>query len=128
MEFFVTLTGITGTEYRFTVHEIGTEFLNVAGVYAFCAKAPARGLMDELFPRYVPLYVGESMDLGHRLHTNLNNHHRLTDAKARGATHVAVMHTATVDQRMRVERDLIAAYNPPCNRETVNPRSLFGPY
>ncbi|MFN7166459.1 MAG: hypothetical protein ACK4NV_05415 [Pannonibacter sp.] len=128
MNFSMILTGITGTEYRFTVHDIGTEFLHVPGVYAFCAQAPARGLMDALFPRYAPLYFGESMDLGHRLHTNLNNHHRLKDAQAHGATHVAVMRTATLDERLRVERDLIAAYRPPCNHETVNPRSLFGPY
>lgn len=127
MTYSTYFSGKTGATYCFHVHEIGTEFIDSPGVYIFCAIPTFAGLIDALGSIYKPIYIGETEDLGRRLYTRLHHHHHFKDALEHGATHIAVMPAMTPDERTRVERDLIAAYQPPCNRETVNPRSLFGP-
>lgn len=60
------------------------------------------------------VYIGQAKDLRGRL----NSHDKMPCAKKRGATHIHVHRNDAGEQARRSEEQyLIAAYNPPCNKE-----------
>lgn len=102
----VTWTGKSGRTYDFTLYPIGTTFKAVAAVYIFTKETSNR--------RWAPIYIGETSDLSQRF----DNHHAMPCIKRNGATHICVYTEGMSDLRRRkaVEADLLANYDPPCNR------------
>lgn len=60
---------------------------------------------------YDVLYVGQSGDLSERF----DNHHKQYAFDAHRRTHIAAMGLSAESRRLAIEKDLIGAYNPPCN-------------
>ena len=65
----------------------------------------------------VAVYIGETEDMRGRL----INHEKMPCAKGCGATHIHVHPNDADGARLSEEQDLIAAYNPPCNKEARRP-------
>ena len=74
----------------------------VPGLYVFARLDPGG---------WVPLYVGQTENFRHRL----PNHERWQEAMQRGATHIHARTEVTQEERDRIERDLIQAYQPLMN-------------
>ena len=99
--------GQSGTIYPYHLFEIGTEFKQIPANYIFCKLNPSN--------LWTAIYIGETGDLSERF----DNHHRwdcITEDY--GATHICV-HESSEDKKKRCaeESDLIANYDPPCNRQ-----------
>jgi hypothetical protein len=99
-------TGKSGKEYTYWFYKIGTAFDAVPANYIFCKETTENKVRA--------IYIGETGDLSERF----DNHHRMSCIKREGATHVCAHKSSTdEDERRNEERDLIANYDPPCNRE-----------
>ena len=98
-----TWLGKSGKAYAYKVYKIGTEFNDIGGNYIFAKLTQANKL--------TPQYVGETQSLKDRL----PNHEKLPCAKRNGATHIHVHANGSSAARLAEEKDLIAAFNPPCN-------------
>ena len=98
--------GASGKEYRYWIYPIGTTFEDTPGNYLF-AKESSPG-------RWTPIYIGETESLSDRL----SNHDKMPCINRHGGTHI---HTHTTfgsqDVRRAEESDLLANWNPPCNKE-----------
>ena len=97
--------GQLGQKYRYGIHPIGTNFEKAAGNYIFA---------NEPIPnRWDPVYIGETADLSERF----DNHHAMPCIRQNVATHIHVHTNQQGDDARRAEEDdIIAAYNPVCNR------------
>lgn len=98
----ITLVGRSGAKYSFHLYPWGTDFKAVGGVYAVL-RHDADG--------YAVTYVGETGDLSERF----DNHHKATCFDRYRKTHIAARVEGSEPQRLAIEQDLIAGYNPPCN-------------
>ena len=78
----------------------------VPGLYVFARLDLVHG--------WVPLYVGESGALSSRL----PNHDKWPEAARLGATHIHTRVEASREERLRIESQLIAAYQPWLNLES----------
>lgn len=108
---YVTWHGASGKTYSMELHEIGTAFSAVPGVYIFCTPGTMAG-------RWAQKYVGECESFKERLSDNLENHHRWDCIKRERATHICVMQVNGGKQaRLIVETDLRKRLDPPCNRQ-----------
>jgi hypothetical protein len=98
--------GSSGKKYKYLIYHINTLFEDLPGNYIF-AKETSIG-------RWIPIYIGETDSL----HDRLSNHEKMPCIKHHGGTHVHI-HTSSVDEESRraEESELIANWNPPCNRE-----------
>lgn len=94
----ISATGASGTTYNLNVHPLNTSFKAVGGIYIILQQSTA-------------LYVGQTSDLSIRF----NGHHKEACWLRNGANRMAVMGVSTENQRLAIERDLIAAFNPTCN-------------
>ncbi len=103
-------TGKSGTDYRFEVYPLGTEFVPLPGVYIFCVLTGGV---------YKALYVGETDSLYDRLNARLDDHDGFERARAYGVSHVGAMLVDNPTQRLRIEIDLRHGMNPVCNREAI---------
>lgn len=102
--------GASGKRYDFHVHEIGTAYKTIAGVYMFIRERQDRSL--------AVAYVGECGDFDDRLNINLKSHHRWACIRKECATHIATLHVPGERQaRLDIETDLREALDPPCNRQ-----------
>jgi hypothetical protein len=100
-----TWTGQSGTGYEYWIFPISTKFSAVAGNYIF-AKEKSRNSFE-------PIYVGETLDLSARP----ENHRKQSCVSENGATHIHVHHnTKGVDARRAEAADIVAKWDPPCNR------------
>lgn len=97
--------GQSGKEYRYWIHPIGTDFTEDPGNYIY-AKQVEPG-------RWEPLWIGQTSNL----HDLLVDPEKAACAKRNGATHVHA-HTSPGRESARAaeEADLIARWDPPCNR------------
>ena len=99
-------TGKSGREYTYWLYKIGTSFSAVPANYIFCEETTENKLRS--------IYIGQTGDLSERF----DNHHRMPCIKREGATHICTHKSSSEeDVRMTEEADLIANYDPPCNRE-----------
>ena len=96
--------GASGTEYKYWIHPIGTDFQDKPGNYVF-ARLLENG-------KYHAIYIGETEHLNERF----EYHHKRDCIRRNGATHVCV-HTTDggAALRRKEEKDLIDNYNPKCN-------------
>lgn len=98
----ITLQGRSGAKYSFWLYPWGETFNATGGVYAV--------LRDD-GTSYSVIYVGETGDLSERF----DNHHKADCFSRHRKTHIAARIEGSERQRLAIEQDLIANYNPPCN-------------
>jgi hypothetical protein len=98
--------GASGKEYKYWIHSINTSFKDSPGNYIF-SKETSRGY-------WTPIYIGETDSLKKRL----SNHEKMPCVKRYGGTHIHA-HTSSSDEKVRraEESDLLAKWDPPCNKE-----------
>jgi len=98
--------GASGKEYKYWINPIETTFKDIPGNYIF-AKESSPG-------RWTPIYIGETGSLRDRL----SNHDKMPCVKRHGGTHIHA-HTSSggKDARREEESDLLAKWDPPCNKE-----------
>ncbi len=96
--------GLSGRQYRYYIHPIGTKFKAVPGNYIFAREASPG--------RHRPIYIGETEDLSERF----DNHHKMPCIRRESATHIHVHQTnGGVATRRTEERDLVEKWHPNCN-------------
>ena len=98
----VTLQGRSGAKYQFEVFDWSTEFKPLGAVYAVLRHDP---------DGYAVLYIGQTGDLSERF----DSHHKARCFDHNRKTHIGVRLTSTERDRLAIEQDLIAYYQPPCN-------------
>lgn len=103
--------GASGVVHELWAYQLGTHFEDSAGIYIFCSLA-REGY-------WVAHYVGQADSLQSRVGSGLPLHHKVSAAKAIGATHVAVMGVVGRDERCSVEHDLIQGLSPPLNEKAA---------
>jgi len=103
----LTLTGASSASYTFEIYPWNTPFNPVAAVYVVTKGFLAK---DGGF-RHSILYVGETGSLSERF----ANHHKADTMQRHQANHITVLLERNPEIRLRIEADLIDAYNPPCN-------------
>jgi hypothetical protein len=108
----ITLTGKSGKKYKYSCHPVGTEFKSVGGNYAF---------VNFLGYDYKVIYIGKTNDLGECS----NNHYEMPKIKRAGATHICIHPNSSETSRTKEESDLIANYEPPCNKKQNKCKPAF---
>lgn len=98
----VTLRGRSGAEYQFWVYPWGESFKAVGGVYAV--------LRDD-GSTWSVIYIGQTGNLSERF----DSHHKADCFDRHRKTHIAARVEESERQRLAIEADLVASYNPPCN-------------
>jgi len=101
----ITWPGASGKEYKYWISPIDSSFKDEPGNYIF-AKETSPG-------RWTPIYIGESESLEDRL----ANHDKLPCVKRHGGTHIHAHTSGGESVRKAEESDLIAKWDPPCNKE-----------
>lgn len=101
------LTGKSGNRYALQVYDWGTTFKPLPGVYAVTNATPSGGGGAN----HTIIYVGQTGDLSERF----DSHHKADCFRRHGANRICVLVENSEQRRLAIERDLIAAYNPPCN-------------
>ena len=102
MASILTLTGLSGKLYQFTICDPGSAWNALPGLYAFVDSNGS------------PQYIGKAANLSDR--NPGYSHEKWGDAQSRGAVKVAALVLLGDDQiRTTAEADLIRAYDPPCN-------------
>ncbi|RKT37855.1 GIY-YIG nuclease family protein [Thiocapsa rosea] len=99
----LTIPGASRTQYPFTLFPWGTAFRRFGAVYVV--------LRRQHDGRYQLLYVGQTMDMSERFLA----HHKLACFQRYGQTHIGVFAEPSEARQRAIERDLIAAHQPPCN-------------
>ena len=89
--------------YRFFVHRPYTNWADVGGLYIFSYVTESN--------EWCPLYVGETKSLSDRI----PGHEKWREAVTLGATHIHAKAESSRDNRLRIERELIQAYQPYLN-------------
>ena len=101
------LTGASGRKYAFSVHQWGTSFKAIGGVYAITrAESNATGGAT-----HTVIYIGQTGDLSERF----DDHHKAACFSRNKANRICVHVEANEKTRLAIEADLIKSYNPPCN-------------
>ena len=103
----LTLTGASGTEYTFNVYPYGTEFKEMGAVYYISKrteKADGGGT-------HTRIYIGQTGDLSERF----DDHHKESCFKKHNANCHSIHQESNENTRLKIEKDLIDAYEPPCN-------------
>lgn len=98
--------GQSGRDYRYySVYKIGADFDAAPGNYIFA---------EEFGPgTFRPIYIGQTSDLSERF----DNHHAMPCIKRNRATYIHVHRNDRGEKaRLAEESDLIARWDPPCNR------------
>ena len=102
-----TFTGRSGREYSFRIYPWEHQFKALPAVYVVTERA----VEPNSAPTFSPVYVGLTADLsqifaGHEKHECFQMYYANT---------IAVLPEADAAGRARIEQDLVAALNPPCN-------------
>lgn len=103
----IQLRGLSGITYTAQIFPWGTQFNPLGGVYVLSRATPKAGGGNS----HQVLYVGQTGDLSERF----DSHHKVESFRRYGATSLCVFGLGCEQDRLAAERDLIAAYNPPCN-------------
>lgn len=99
----ITLTGKSGSNFRFEIHPRETEFKNVGAIYVMAKKTSANN--------YSILYIGQTGNLSSRP----LNHHKTDCFDRHGGDTLFVLAEGNESRRLSIESDLIGKYDPPCN-------------
>jgi len=76
---------------------------DVGGIYIFAGVSPQN--------KWVAIYIG----LAENFRNRMANHDRWIEAQRQGATHVHAKVVQSAGARLLLEKELIAAYQPPLN-------------
>jgi hypothetical protein len=102
----VTWAGASGKQYEYWISSIGTTFVDEPGNYIFVIEASPN--------QWIPLYIGETESLRNRL----SDHEKLACVRRYGGTNIHAHTTSGGEQARKAEEaDLLARWDPPCNRE-----------
>ena len=98
--------GKSGKKYRYGIYSMETLWKSQPGNYIF-AKKTSSG-------KWTPVYIGETDNLADRL----PGHEKLSCVRRNGGTQIHA-HTNSGGARARraEEADLLANFDPPCNKE-----------
>ena len=98
--------GVSGKDYKYWIYPMGSSFKDEPGNYIFAKETSSN--------RCTPIYIGETDSLENRL----ANHEKLPCVKRYGGTHIHAHTTPGGEQvRKAEEEDLLAKWDPPCNKE-----------
>ena len=102
----VTWAGKSGEKYTYMVFKIGEAFGAAPANYIFCKKTTEGPVQA--------IYIGQTDNFSERF----DNHHRMPCIKQEGATHICAHKSSSSEPTRKAEvDDLIAKYNPICNRQ-----------
>jgi hypothetical protein len=104
----VTYTGKSGKKYEFTAYSWDTEFKENYGAVYFITK---RSPNNDGGNSHTRIYVGQTGDLSERF----DDHHKANCFSSKGANCKCIYGESNKESRLAIERDLIEAYDPPCN-------------
>jgi len=103
----ITLTGASGTEYKFNVYPFDTNFRSIGAVYAVTKRTPKA----EGGANHTRIYIGETGDLSERF----DAHHKAGCFQQNGANCICTHRRDDEQTRLEIEADLLGNYDPPCN-------------
>lgn len=103
----ITLTGQSGTEYKFNIYNWGTNFDEIGAVYYISNRHEDN---DDWWT-HTKIYIGQTGDLSDRF----DNHHKAKCFEDHNANAISVHREGNENSRLFIEEDLIEALNPPCN-------------
>lgn len=106
----IAFTGASGATYDFDVYPWGTGFKKDYGAVYFVTK---RGKNAEGGYSHTRIYLGETEDLS----TRFDNHHKQDCFDRNEANCICIHGEQDESARLRIEKDLIDKYHPPCNDE-----------
>ncbi len=97
--------GKSGRSYTYKICKLPPDFKALPGNYIFA---------KEIGPtKWLPIYIGQSTDLS----APFDHHHAMPCIQKYLATHIhAHANFGSLADRRVEEQDLIARWNPPCNR------------
>lgn len=104
----VTFNGVSGTAYTFYAYSMDTSFKKGFGAVYFITKRIEKA---EGGASHTRIYVGQTGDLSDRF----NNHYKQQCFNSHGANCICILGEQSEVNRLAIEEDLIAKYNPPCN-------------
>lgn len=99
----LSITGKSGTFYKFYIHKLPVNFNAVAGVYLF-TKQLQNG-------KHQYIYLGITNDLSGRF----DNHHKANCISRNGATHLCDFTESSEEKRKFIEKDIMAVISTKCN-------------
>lgn len=99
----ITLNGRSGRSFQFGIYPWDTSFKALGAVYV-PMKLENNG-------RYTVLYVGQTSDLSERF----DDHHKQWCFNRYAKSHIAILLQSSETNRLAIEADLVASYNPVCN-------------
>jgi len=104
--------GRSGREYKYSIYQVGAALEAVPGNYIFA---------EETRPgTFLPVYIGQTSDLAQPL----DQHVAMPCIRRNGAAFLHVRKNEGGEAaRLAEAADLIALWDPPCNR-TTRPRSM----
>jgi hypothetical protein len=102
-------TGRSGREYEFRIYVWENEFIPSPAVYVVTERTIEPGQA----PAYRPLYVSQTPDIS----GVFENHPKNECFQLHYANTIAIIPEADESERVRIEEDLIAALQPPCNTD-----------
>ena len=100
----VTWQGKSGKGYSYQVYNLNTDWNDAPGNYIFAKKVPAG---------WAPIYIGETTSFKKRI----PGHEKWPCVRRYGATHIHAHTNADAKARKDEEKDLLARFDPPCNKE-----------
>lgn len=103
----INLTGASGTKYSFNIYPYGTNFKEIGAVYSISkrtAKSDGSGT-------HTQIYIGQTNNLSERF----DDHHKKSCFKRHNANCHSIHQESNENKRLEIEKDLINAYDPPCN-------------
>lgn len=104
----ITLTGASGTKYKFNVYGKDLEFNAVVSCVYYVSK---RSLNDKGVYSHTNIYIGQTEDFNKR-HAD---HHKQACFEQHGYNAISVHEVDGKKKRESIEQDLIDALNTPCN-------------
>ncbi len=105
----ITLTGVSGTDYEFTIYTSADNFKAVGGVYCMSKRTVNKEGKGE----HATIYIGQTGDLS----TRFDDHHKQKCFDKHGANRISIHLVSDKKKREAIEEDLIKAYQPPCNEQ-----------
>ena len=103
----VTFTGKSGSKYTFKAYTMGEECKDESGIYIFAKRT----IQTNGLGSYVPVYIGRAKSFESRFY----NHHKDDCIDKNKANAICLMNVSKEEERVRIETDLLSAYNTKCN-------------
>lgn len=103
----VTLSGKSGNKFKFNVYPITEECPSESGIYAFTKRVQSGTNFN-----HTVIYIGMAQSFQQRFY----NHHKDDCIDKNGANCICLMQVKDENQRIAIEKDLLASYNTSCNQ------------